>query len=181
MTSGKSLSGVVQALNNLCRQGVVVKIRHGLWGETLTGRLNVYDIVPYLTPGHRAYVSFLSALHLYGIIGQIPRVITVASTAHTRQVKTALATYSVHQIARPFFRGFDWDAKSRTYLIAEPEKALADCLYLSGYRKNQYAHFPELEFPRSFKIGRLKYWLSQIPNAKVRRHAETRMRALTIK
>lgn len=175
--SGKSLSTVTQSLNHLCRQHAVVKLRRGLWGEIVSGRLDAYAVVPYLTPGHRAYVSFVSALSIHGIISQIPPVVTVASTAHSRRIRTSLATYSVHQIASGFFEGFDWDA-SGGFLIAEPEKALADCLYLAAHRKRQYGRFPELEFPESFRRSRVRHWVKQIRPRQARLFAERRLQEM---
>ena len=76
--SGKSLSTTTQGLGYLARQGVLLKVRRGLWVDAAEERLSVFSAVPFLVPGQRVYVSFLSALHLHGIIEQIPRVVTLA-------------------------------------------------------------------------------------------------------
>lgn len=52
-------------------------------------------------------------------------------------------------------------------MIAEPEKALVDCLYLSACKKRQYGYFPELHFPRSFSFKKVKDWIKKIPNSKI--------------
>jgi len=167
--SRKSLSSTTQGLETLVRQGLVVKLRRGLWGDAGNDRLSAYAIVPFLSPGHRAYVSFLSALHLHGLVEQIPRVVTVASTAHTKTVVTSLGTFHVHRIVPSFFKGFDRHGRNGDFLIASPEKALVDCLYLSAHRKNQYGHFPELHFPRSFSFRRAKAWAKAIPSLRARK------------
>ncbi len=167
--SGKSVSTVTQSLNYLRREGAVIKICRGLWAETGVA-ISAYVVVPYLFPRGRAYVSFVSALHLHGIIEQIPRVITLASTVHTRTIKTSIATYSVHRIDPAFFTGFAWYKGNDRFLIAEAEKALVDSLYLSARRKKQFGHFPELRFPRSFSFPRAFGWSRRIRDTRIRRH-----------
>lgn len=162
--SGKSLSTTTQGLGYLARQGVLLKVRRGLWVDAAEERLSVFSAVPFLVPGQRVYVSFLSALHLHGIIEQIPRVVTLASTVHSKTIRTNLGVYRIHRIAPAFFAGFDWYRGERTFLIASPEKALADSLYLSVHRKKQYRHFPELHFPASFSFRKTAEWAERIPS-----------------
>ncbi len=166
--SGKSSSVVVQALNFLRKQGVVIKIYKGIWAEVTDTPVNPYVVLPFLFPKNRAYVSFISALHIYGIIEQIPQVITVASTTHTKTITTKVGTFSVHKITPSFFDGFDWYNKKGKFLIAEPEKAFVDCLYLSGYKKKQFGHFPELHFPKTFSFSIVDKWIKRIPNSRIK-------------
>lgn len=173
--SGKSLSTTVQALNYLQKQGAVLKVYRGIWAQVTDKPLSPYSIIPFLFPRHRAYVSFISALHLYDIIEQIPQVITLASTSHSRIIVTKLGTFSVHQIAPPFFAGFDWYKNSGDFLIAEPEKALVDCLYLSACKKKQFSYFPELHFPQSFSFKKAKEWIKKIPNSRARTFASKKL------
>lgn len=170
--SGKSLSVTTQALNFLQKQGLLFKIYRGIWAETGNERLSPYIVVPFLLPRHRAYVSFISALHLYGIIEQIPQVITLASTAHTRTIRTKTGTFSIHRIAPSFFDGFAWYKGPGSFLIAEPEKALIDCLYLSACKKKQFSYFPELHFPKNFSFKKAGEWVKKIPNSKIRLSAQ---------
>lgn len=173
--SGKSLSATVQALNYLQKQGVVFKIYRGIWAEVLPNSVSLYSVIPFLFPSQRVYVSFISALHFYGIIEQIPQVVTLASTGHSKTVTTKLGTFSVHQIAPAFFDGFDWYKDEGSFLIAEPEKALVDCLYLAGCKKKQFAYFPELDFPKTFSFEKAKEWIKKIPNPKVRLFAKHKL------
>ncbi len=176
--SGKSLSTTTQALNFLQRQGLISKIYRGVWVEANTERLSPYTVIPFLFPKQRAYVSFVSALHLYGIIEQIPQVITLASTIHTKKIKTQIGIFSVHRIAPSFFTGFDWYKGMGNFLIAEPEKALVDCLYLSARKKKQFGYFPELHFPKSFSFKKAKEWAKKIPNSKISSCAQKRLVAI---
>jgi len=173
--SGKSLSATTQALNFLQKQGLISKIYRGIWAEVGNERLSPYAIVPFLLPRHRAYVSFISALHLYGIIEQIPQVITLASTAHTKIIQTKIGTFSVHQITPMFFDGFSWYKGTGSFLIAEPEKALVDSLYLSACKKKQFGYFPELHFPKSFSFKRAKEWAKKIPDSKISSYVQKKI------
>ncbi len=167
LVSGKSLSVVTQSLNTLQKQGLVLKIYRGIWAQTGAKDISPYNVIPFLFSRHRAYVSFISALHLYGIIEQIPQVITLASTAHTRVIHTGIGVFSVHRIMPEFFEGFNWYRGTESFLIAEPEKALVDSLYLSACRKNQFGHFPELHFPKTFSFKKAKNWVERIPNSSI--------------
>jgi predicted transcriptional regulator of viral defense system len=173
--SGKSPSATTQALNCLRRQGLVLKVYRGIWAEKGRDELSPYSVIPFLFPRHRAYVSFISALHLHGIIEQIPQVITIASTSHTKTMHTAIGTFSVHRIAPSFFKGFDWYKKEGNFLIAEPEKALVDSLYLSARKKRQFGHFPELHFPEDFSVSKAKSWARSIADANIRHNVQKKL------
>jgi predicted transcriptional regulator of viral defense system len=175
--SGKSSSVVTQSLNCLARQGMLEKVARGIWRQS-AHPISPYDLIPLLSHRHRSYVSFMSALHIYGIIEQIPQVVTLASTAHTRTVHTTVSTFIIHTITPAFFKGFDWYRGENRFLIAEPEKALADSLYLSVHKRKQYGFFPELRFPATFRFSRVEEWIRQIPRARFRCPVEKKFQAL---
>ena len=168
MLSGSSLSNSSQILRTLEKKGLVFKIARGIWAETGNEKLSPYTVIPLLLQKNRAYVSFISALHLHGIIEQIPQEITLASTIHTKKIHTKVGTFSIHQIASSFFDGFDWYKGNGSFLIAEPEKALIDSLYLSARKKKQFGYFPELYFPKSFSFEKASKWVDKIPDARIR-------------
>lgn len=176
--SGKSSSNTSQSLNYLEKQGLVVKVYRGVWALKESEYLSPYLIVPFLLPRHRAYVSFVSALHLYGIIEQIPQVVTLASTTHTKTIKTRIATFSIHKITPSFFKGFDWYKGKGGFLIAEPEKALIDCLYLAGRKKKSFGFFPELHFPGSFSFKKAMAWAKSINDEKIRSFVLTKLKGV---
>jgi len=161
--SKKSPSTVIQGLRILEREGLMVRIYRGIWAIS-ERYISPYEIFLLLFPLSLAYLSFISALHLYGIIEQISREITLASTSHTRSISTKLGVFSVYSISPEFFCGFDWYKKEGEFLVAEPEKALIDCLYVSAYKEKQFIHFPELHFSKGFGFRRAKEWIEKIPN-----------------
>jgi len=145
-----------------------MKLYRGVWAQEGDEAISPYAVIPYLFPRHRAYVSFISALHLHGIIEQIPQVMTLASTAHARAIRTKIGVFYAHRISPSFFTGFGWYRGGGSFLIAEPEKALVDSLYLSAYKKKRFGSFPELHFPASFSFKRVKSWVNKIPGQKTR-------------
>ncbi len=177
--SGKSSSTTTQALNFLEKEGLVSKIYRGIWTEVGNERLSPYAVIPFLLPSHRAYVSFISALHLYGIIEQIPQEISLASTSHTKTIHTKIGTFSIHQITPLFFDGFGWYKDTGSFLIAEPEKALVDSLYLSARKKKQFGYFPELYFPKSFSFKKAKRWAKNIPDSKISSYVQKKLDVIT--
>ena len=166
--SGSSLSNASKMLKTLERKGLVFKIARGIWAETGNEKLSPYSIIPFLLPRNRVYVSFISALHLYGIIEQIPQEITLAATVHTKKIHTKLGTFSIHRITPLFFDGFDWYKGEGSFLIAEPEKALIDSLYLSTRKKKQFGYFPELYFPKLFSFKKAIEWIKKIHDPRIR-------------
>ena len=129
-------------------------------------------------PKVRAYLSFVSALHLHGMTEQIPQTITLASSSHSHKYRTSLGTYEVHRIAPEFFLDFDWYKGNGSFLVASPEKALLDCLYLAARKKKQFAGFPELTFPKSFSFKRAASLALKIRDVRLRRAVLKRLEAV---
>ena len=176
--SGRSPSSVSQTLKYLEREKIVFKIFRGIWAEAGNRKLTPYSVIPLLLQGHRGYVSFISALHMHGIIEQIPHEITVASTDHTRKIKTGIGVFDVHHITPDFFKGFGWYKGEGDFLIAEPEKALVDCLYISSCRNKRFGYFPELEMSGEFSRKKAEHWVSEIPNQKIRVNVRKKLERL---
>ena len=177
--AGGSMSNTIQALNHQAKEEVVIKITRGVWGLDMGGgRFSQYSVIPFLLPRSRVYVSFLSALHLHGIIEQIPQSIMLASTGHTKTVRTKLGTFFFHKISPGFFKGFGWYKGVGEFLIAEPEKALIDCFYLSARKKKQFGNFPELSFSKSFSFKKARGWAEEIPDKRLRASVLEKLSAL---
>lgn len=179
ISSGGSVSNVIQALNHLYKKGVVLKISRGIWVLDIgSEKISPYSVIPFLLNSQRVYVSFISALHLHGIIEQIPQTVTLASMSHTKTITTKAGTFYIHRIAASFFKGFDWYKGNGEFLIAEPEKSLIDCLYISAHRKKQFSHFPELRFPKTFSFKKTKDWVNQISCKNIRSYVNKRLESI---
>ncbi len=176
MLSGSLLSNASKMLRTLKDRGLVLKVTRGIWAETGNEKLSPYSIIPILLPKNRAYVSFISALHLHGIIEQIPQEITLASIVHTKKISTKLGKFSIHHISPQLFDGFDWYKGEGSFLIADPEKALFDSIYLSTRKKKQFGYFPELYFPKSFRFKKVIGWISKVPDKRIRSSIEVKLK-----
>lgn len=80
-----------------------------------------------------SYVSFESALSLYGILSQFTYTVTSATIKRAKKILFTKEFEYTH-LDRNLFWGF---VKNKNFLIATPEKAFLDTLYLSlkGLRK----------------------------------------------
>ena len=177
---GGSLSAASQALKRLEAEGVVVRAARGLWCRLDDPRFTSFSLSMFLGGRHQVYVSFLSALHLHGMIEQIPRVIYCATTGHTRRVDTPVGAFSLHRIDPRFFAGFDWYHGKQDFLIAGPEKALVDCLYLSSRKGRRFGRFPEIETGGKFETGKALDWIRRIPDPRIGKNVLKKFRALEI-
>lgn len=175
---GSSVSAASRGLWRMEQQGLLARAARGVWCAPNHPRFTPFALVPYLAGSHQAYVSFFSALHLHGLIEQIPRVIYVATTGHPRITTTSIGTYSLHRIHPRFFAGFDWYQGRHEFLIASPEKALVDCLYLSSRRGKRFGFFPEIDLGGRFSVRRAEEWVARIPDARIREHVTRRLKAI---
>lgn len=173
-----SLSAASQALNRMEQRGLLLGPARGLWCVPADPRFTQFSLVPLLAGSHPAYVSFLSALHLHGLIEQIPQVVYAATTGHTRTAKTSVGTFSFHRIHTGFFAGFDWYRGRQDFLIASPEKALVDCFYLSSRKGKRFGFFPEIDLEGAISLRRVKEWIRRISDPRIRKYAFAQLTAL---
>jgi predicted transcriptional regulator of viral defense system len=168
-------SVATRVLGSMAKHGEVTRVLKGVWCQPQDPRFSIYALIHYLSGAHRAYVSFLSAMHLHGIIEQIPQIVHAATTGHTKLRRTPVGTFAFHRITPSLFGGLDWYREGREFLIATPEKALVDSLYLSSRRGKAFGHFPELEFGPSFGFRRARQWARRIPAGPIQRHVVARL------
>lgn len=153
-----SVSHASHLLRSLDQAGLVRRLQRGLWA--LQPNPEPFSIPPYLTAPYPAYVSFWSALARHGMIEQIPRQISVASTTQTRRVVTTLGTYQIHHLVPELFDGYSGSQESG--YLATPEKALFDAVYLRAPAGGRL-YLPELTLPAPFDPdNQLPQWLDRI-------------------
>lgn len=79
-----------------------------------------------------SYISLQSALSYYGLIPEKPLAITSVSTLRTRNLETSAGRLTYRKVDEKYFTGYVVeDSGSESFMIAKPEKALMDLLYLS--------------------------------------------------
>ena len=82
-----------------------------------------------------SYISLESALSWYGLIPEKSQTTTAISTKKTTQFQTPIGNFYYHSIKSSGFLGYvQITIKNYKVLIAEPEKALLDLIYLKAPR-----------------------------------------------
>lgn len=162
-----------KTLARLAKGNLLLKIRQGVW--SLDPTIAPYALVEYITAPLPAYVSLHSALHLHGMIEQIPGVVYAVSLARSQRIRTTRATFSVHRVSPEVFGGY---VRDRGFDLATPEKTLFDVAYLAGTRSRLFTKLPELELPRRFRRAELAHWLGRIRSSKQRVQVERALQRL---
>jgi hypothetical protein len=159
-----------RGLARLQEQGLVTRLVRGLWADTRHPDFSPYAVVPFLLPRSPsqegqlsvAYASFLSALHLHGILSQIPHAIQIAVAEQHETVHSPVGDFEFHQIQPDLLEGYEpGDAYGR-FELATPAKALFDTLYLSARRGRRFSHLPELGIRGAISDAEIQRWIARI-------------------
>lgn len=144
--AGLAVSAASRQLGRYARAQAIVRVTKGVWANIRHPYFTPLACVPYLLGKEQGYVSFLTALHLHGILSQIPGRYHVATTGHTRSLKTPVGQFDFITLKPELMReGVAWSDTKLPYLVACPEKALLDTLYISTRKQKRFAVLPELE------------------------------------
>ena len=124
----------------------MTRLTRGVWAQPAHPRFTPTAAVPLLLGNEQGYVSFLSAMHLHGLISQIPGSIEIATTGHTRQLDTPVARYEFLRIQPAMMRqGIAASATEPPYNLATAAKALIDTLYIATRKRRRFASLPEVD------------------------------------
>ena len=112
-------------------------VRKGKINRIFRGKYTVYRDPEFLAPYiyYPSYISIFYALHLYGVIEQVPRAIHVVTTRRPVSKELILfdETIVFFRIKPELFFGYQRrNIGSHTTLVATPEKALLDAIYFYG-------------------------------------------------
>lgn len=150
LNTNTSASSASRSLSSMAKANIITRITRNVWVNTKHPEFHPFICVFYLLHNEIGYISFLSALHTYGILSQIPRTIQVATTGHARKLVTPIVNFEFFQLKPELMReGITQSDSKFPYNIATPEKALWDTCYLSSRKNNRFSSLPELEFTRS--------------------------------
>lgn len=168
---------VSRSLSKLAEEGRITRVRRGLWAVADHPDFSPFVVVPHLFEEEDAgYVSFFTALNQHGMIEQIPQLIEVATRINKKSVDTPFGTYEFHQLQEDLFGGWEPADRRWSYLLATPEKAIFDSLYISVRKGRQFACFPELILPEGFSENELSGWLDRLEAPRIRSAVERRWR-----
>jgi predicted transcriptional regulator of viral defense system len=140
-----SMSAASKKLSRLKKNKLLTHVTKGVWANTSHPYFHPASCVPYLLNNESGYVSFLTALHFHGLLSQIPKSIQIATTGHSRTLNTPVAYYEFIQIKPELMQNYLlWSETQLPYLLATPEKALIDVLYISTRKNRRFISMPEL-------------------------------------
>ena len=128
--SGVSIRFLLTRAN---KRGDVAKLRRGLYAlpDQLPSELVIANAL--LKP---SYVSLHYAMAYYNLIPEAVYQVTSATTRTTRRFQIADREYTYHHLKPGAFSGFRPErVGDQTVLIAAPEKAFLDTLYLATLRR----------------------------------------------
>ncbi|GMR21134.1 MAG: hypothetical protein BMS9Abin36_1733 [Gammaproteobacteria bacterium] len=141
-----SVSAASKQLKRLGSKDFIVHVVRGIWANTSHPYFNPLGCVPYLLGNEQGYVSFLTALHRHGMLSQIPHTTQVATTGHSRKLKTPIGVFEFFQLKPEMMtQGIEWSETRVPYRMATPEKALLDVFYIATRKKKRFSSLPELE------------------------------------
>lgn len=156
------ISAASKQLHRLHAKQVIEKVTRGIWANTNHPYYSPLGVLPFLLNKEHGYVSFLTALHYHGVISQIPAKFQIATTGHNRELRSPIGHFEfIHLAPHMMKEGIKWSDSKLNYLIASPEKALLDTLYISTRKGKKFSSLPELdleelnikEFYRLMKTG----------------------------
>jgi predicted transcriptional regulator of viral defense system len=166
-----SKSNASKAMSRLADSGHLLRIKRGLWA--FQGNLDPMKTAEALTAPFPSYISLQSALHYHGVITQIPAVTFSVSTARTQFFCSPLGVFSIHHIAPSFFFGYE-PVGTKGILMATPEKAICDFLYLSPARSRLFHALPETDLAGKLNMTTVRRIISRVPSRARRTLVETR-------
>ena len=143
---GKNMDSASRTLGRLAKQQGIVRVTRGLWAQPEYPGFTPAAAVSFLLGNEQGYVSFLSAMHRHDLVSQIPGCIQVATTGHTRTLRTAIARFEFLRIKpEMMMTGIVSSETTPPYAISSPEKALLDTLYIATRKSKRFASLPELD------------------------------------
>jgi len=141
-------------LSNWTKKGYLIKIKNGLYAFSEKNSIlkNEYIAFNLYQP---SYVSMEWALSKYGLIPEMVYNCTSITAKTTRIFKNSFGFFSFRHVKKELFFGYKKiDDNGQIYLMAEPEKALIDYLYLNLHKIKNQADIDELRL-NEFEISKL--------------------------
>ena len=140
MAGSRSPAGLRRQLDRWVKSGRITPLRRG--GYFLKRPYRQEKPHPFFAANllqPHSYISLHSALAYYDMIPEYVPVTTSVGTGRPETIETPLGSFKFHHLAERLFFGFEEREVSRNQqvLIASPEKALVDLLYLTPKSDNR--------------------------------------------
>jgi len=154
----KKKASLFLVIKKLIKTGILIKIERNKY-LLKSAKTSDFALANFLY--QPSYVSFETALNFYGILSQFPYEISSATTRKTNKKKFEDKVFTYTRIKKDLFWGYE---KKGGFIIALPEKALADQIYLSskGYKR---INLDEYDLERISTL-KLKKYLNKYPKTR---------------
>jgi len=125
-----SEAAVRNALRRHEGRGLVERVSTKIYINHLNQQFSPRDLVNVLRP--ESYISLESAMVEKGVTSQSPSVLTCVTPGYPQSFRTKSVAVVYRKISSDLYWGYEQKAtRYNKYLIAEPEKALLDWIYLT--------------------------------------------------
>jgi len=130
------------------KKGYLVRLKNGLYGyrrdmDKIQGEEIAFRLY------QPSYLSLESALGWYGFIPEIVHGFTSVTSRVTRSLENPFGRFIYRHVKKELFWGYvEMKGQHGPYLLAEPEKALLDYLYLNLGYINTEADFESIRLNR---------------------------------
>jgi len=142
-------------LSRWIKAGKIYQLRRGLY--SIAPPYQRQQPHPFLVANHlqkASYVSLQSALSFYGLIPEVVNITTSVSTGRPERLDTPLGTYEFRHIKTELLFGYRMtELGEQSALIATPEKALLDLIYLQPGGDSP-AYLKELRLQNTEKLDK---------------------------
>lgn len=127
------------ALTRWMASGYIVQLKNGLYAFKEWTALSGADQIVANLMYRPSYISLYSALAFYGMIPEFVARTTSVTTLKTASFGNVMGTFNYRHVKADLFWGYHLidSINQRKVLIALPEKALLDLLYLTPSLKNE--------------------------------------------
>ena len=180
--TGRILAGqtspahVRRQLDRWVKSGRVIRLRRGVYLlSDLYSKTSAHPFAVANALKKASYVSLQSALAHHGMIPEYVPVTTSVTTGRPEELSTPIGRFQFRHVGVTLLSGFGEleIASDQMALLADPEKALVDLLYLTPHSDRlEYLRELRLERPRGLKLEKLRTLVESSRSAKIERAVE---------
>ncbi len=142
-------------LSRWVKAGKIYQLRRGIY--SIAPPYQRIQPHPFLIANHlqkASYVSLQSALSFHGLIPEVVNITTSVSTGRPERLETPLGAYEFRHIKTEFLFGYQMTKLGeQSALVATPEKALLDLIYLQP-GGNSIAYLKELRLQNTENLDK---------------------------
>lgn len=126
--------------------GKIIRLKGGLYELVYPKRSDIPDLYIANRMYQPSYVSLETVLSMHSIIPEIAMQTTSITTKTTRTYNNTYGSFIYRTVKREYFTGYYIDSnRDFSILIAEPEKAIVDYLYLNKCKKIDRLNYKAFE------------------------------------